>query len=280
MSHKVGKSDQKILTLKSRVYPVLLNSIKVPVAMDAQRQLNQAWAKRISAVMDLDKIGTPVLNHRSGIYWVVDGQHRVWALIDNGFGDCKIECRVYEDLTDEQMADLFFVLNSTKHVSHFQKFKSAVKAGYPRESAIIRTVEINRCKVSQAGDDFCISAVGALGRVFDFAKQDGEAVLGKTVRAIRDAFGGDVAAFDARIIEGVGLVYNRYNGAIDERRMAEQLESVSRGCRGLIAKAESTKLRTGNRIAHCVAATVVDAYNKGANGPRRLTPWWKDAQAE
>lgn len=268
-------TEHKILKLKSKVYPVQLDIVKVPVAVDAQRQFIPTWGKRIAAALDLDKIGTPVVNHRDGVYWQIDGQHRVWALKDRGFGDCKIEMRVYEDLTDEQMADLFYVLNETKHVNKFQKFKAAVKAGYQRESAIIRTVEINHCKISQNGTDRCISAVGSLSRVFDIG---GEKVLGQTIRTIRDAFDGDALAFDSRLIDGIGLVYHRYNGRIDEKWIVRQLQNTPSGCRGLLRRATGLVDRVGCRAAHGVAAATVDIYNKGITKANdKLPSWWKDA---
>jgi len=274
-----GKRGQKVISLNSKVYPVQLDLIRIPVDVDAQRQFRPRWGTQLAQSLDLDKIGTPVLNFRAGIYWCIDGQHRIYAMIENGFGPDKLECRVHTDLTDEQMADLFYQLNNTKAVSKFEKFKSAVKAGYATESAIIRVVESSGCKVSPASDEGCIAAVASLERVYKFG---GESVLGKAVRTARDAFDGAAAGFSGKIIEGLGLVFNRYDGAVDERQLASKVALARGGAPGLLRKAEAWRQSTGNHLSSCVAAAIVDLYNKG-RGPRaggRLSPWFKQQRVQ
>jgi hypothetical protein len=87
-------------------------------------------------------------------------------------------------------------------------------------------------------------------------------------------------SFDAKVIEGLWLVYHRYNGKTNERELAARLGSAASGVRGLLRRAETQRLRTGNQLAQCVAAAVVDMYNRGL-GPRakdRLPSWWKEAE--
>jgi hypothetical protein len=158
----------------------------------------------------------------------------------------------------------------------FEKFQVACTAERKRETDIRRTVESQGLKISQTKDAGCIGAVGALGRVYDRA---GAAVLGQALRTIRDAYGGDPNAFDGELIQGLGLIYNRYNGKTDEKALATALSAAAHGVRGLMRRAEAQRERTGNQKSHCVAATVVDIYNKGL-GPRagkRLPTWWKEA---
>jgi uncharacterized iron-regulated protein len=105
-------------------------------------------------------------------------------------------------------------------------------------------------------------------------------VLGQVVRTIKNAYAGDPTAFDGSVIEGLGLVFNRYNGRTNEKDLALRLSATQHGVRGLLRRAESQRERTGNQKSQCVAASVVDIYNKGV-GPRagsRLPSWWKEAE--
>jgi hypothetical protein len=57
------------------------------------------------------------------------------------------------------------------------------------------------------------------------------------------------------------------------------LSTLRQGARELLRKAEAIRVRTGSQKKQCVAAAVVDLYNK-SEGPRskdRLPSWWKEA---
>lgn len=258
----------------SKVYDVPLGKMRVPPALVTQREFRKAHGDRIAADLDLNKIGLPVLNHRDGTFWVLDGQHRLYALKQFGFSDKDLlTCEVYENLTDAEMADIFLGRDARRAISPYDKFHVACTAGHVRENAIRRVVEANGLKVGRGRDENMIGSVGALCKVYE---RSGDVVVGQVLRTLKGAFAGDANAFEAALIEGVGLVFNRYNGKTDEKALATRLAATAHGVRGLLRRVESQRERTGNLKAQCVAATVVDIYNKGL-GPRaadRLPPWW------
>jgi hypothetical protein len=260
----------------SKVRPVSIAEMRVPPAGITQRKFNKAQAEGYAANMDLDKLGIPIVNLRGGIYWILDGQHRIEALkmffapSDPG----QIQCEVYEDLTDAEMADIFLGRDDRRAINFFEKFQVACTAGRSRESDIRRTIEAQGLKVSQTKEPGCVGAIGSCGKVYDIG---GANVLGQALRVISHAFGADPKAFEGHLIQGLGLVFNRYNGKTNERRLVQQLTTYQHGARGVLQRAEAQRERTGNSKSHCVAATLVDIYNKGA-GPRasdRLPSWWK-----
>jgi hypothetical protein len=251
--------------------------MRIPPALVTQREFRKAHGDRIASELDLNKLGYPIINHRDGNYWVVDGQHRIYALKQNGFEKDVLDCEVYEDLTDAEMADIFLGRDARRPVPLYDKFHVSCTAGHRREQDIRRAVETNGQKISRSRDEG-ISAVGALGAVYD---RSGDVVLGQVIRTINLGFGGDPLAFDRAIVEGLGLVYNRYNGRTNEKELGASLNGLRQGARDLLRKAESIRERTGNQKKQCVAAAVVDLYNKGV-GPRgkRLPSWWKESAAE
>jgi len=261
----------------SKVRPVQFAIIRIPPAMIVQREFRQAHADRIAANMDLNKIGFPIVNLRDNIAWMLDGQHRYKALLkwDPSLIDSTLECEVYEGLTDQEMAEKFIGVNDRKPIPPLDKFLISCTAGRERENSIRRTVESNGQKIARNHNEG-ISVVGALGKVYD---QSGDVVLGQVIRTINLGFGGDPLGFDRSVVEGLGLIYNRFNGRTNEKTMGHRLNALKQGARELLRKAESLRERTGQQKKHCVAAVIVDIYNKGegsTNSKTRLPSWWKE----
>lgn len=273
---------QKPTRKPSKVRPVPISQMRVPPALVTQRQFRKAHGDRLAAELDLNKLGYPIVNHRDGHYWILDGQHRVYALKQNGFEKDVLDCEVYEDLTDQEMADIFLGRDARKAISPFDKFHVACTAGYRRETGVRRAVESNGLRIGRAKEENTVSAIGALCKVYDKAGGDrnGEVVVGQVVRTIKNAWAGDPAGFDAFVIEGIGMVYNRYNGLTNEKELAARLASTQHGVRGVVRRAETQRLRTGNLKPQCIAATVVDIYNRGlgSRANDRLPSWWKEAE--
>lgn len=136
----------------SKIRPVPIHLMRVPPALVTQREFRKGHGDRIAADLDLNKLGFPIINHRGGIYWVVDGQHRIYALKENGFGKEVLDCEVYEDLSDSEMAEIFLGRSGVRAISPFDKFHIACTAGRERESDIRRAVESERLEgQSEAG---------------------------------------------------------------------------------------------------------------------------------
>lgn len=258
----------------SKVYDVPLGKMRVPPALVTQREFRKAHGDRIAADLDLNKLGFPILNHRDKLFWILDGQHRIYALKQFGFSDSDVvTCEVYEDLSDAEMAEIFLGRDARRAISTYDKFHVACTAGHSRENSIRRVVEANGLKVGRRKEENTIGAIVALGKVYD---RSGDVVVGQVVRALKHAFAGDPIGFSPELIEGIGLVFNRYNGKTNEKELAARLAATPHGVRGLLRRVESQRERTGNQKSQCVAATVVDIYNK-ALSPRsseRLPDWW------
>lgn len=264
----------------SKVYAVRINQMRpAPAGICQRSKFNKAWGDEIARNLDPDQLGFPVLNHRDGVFWIVDGQHRIYALKTHGFTEDKDSwpCEVFENLTDAEMAELFLTRNNGKHVTTFDRFTVACTADRPLELAIRRIIEAHGLKISRRKEEGCIGAVSALRRVVD--RPNGEVVLGQVVRTLRDAFASQPSAFDGHLIEALGNIYGRYNGNVDEKTMTRQLSATPQGVTGIHHRAESQRERTGNQKVPCIAAAIVDIYNKAADRKRRLSSWWKDTSA-
>jgi hypothetical protein len=252
---------------------------KTATSRRVQRDLKQHRVDYLVANFDLDDFGQPVVSWRDGTYYIIDGQHRIEALkiwLGKGWEIQKIECRVYQGLTEAEEADMFDRLNDVLIVSSFDKFKIRVTAGREAESAINKIILAENLVVSRDKIPGAVRAVGTLVKVYNRSNAD---VLARSLRIIRDAFGD--AGFEAGVIDGIGHLCQRYNGALDERYAIEKLAETRGGVNGLLGKATILHKQTGNSRSQCVAAAAVDIINSHRpTGTKRLPSWWKAQKDE
>lgn len=245
---------------------------KMRVNPVAQRDENPSRVDHLALHMDLEQLGTPTVNERDGWFYIIDGQHRINALKQLGFGDLSVQCWTYSGLSEEDEAERFLKLNDTLTVLPFPKFRASITAGRERETDIDRIVRSAGMVVSGDNVPGAIKAVGTLGRIYDRA---GARTLARTLCIIRDAYGD--AGLEAPVIDGIGHLCQRYNGELDDSVAVTKLSSAHGGVNGLLNRAEELRLSTGNAKGHCVAAAAVEFVNRGRGG-NKLRSWWKDAE--
>lgn len=242
---------------------------KMKVNPLAQRDLNQARVDHLAANFDLEQLGTPTVSEREGHFFIIDGQHRIEALRQMGWGDQQIQCWTYTGLTGEEEAERFLKLNDVLAVEAMARFRAGVHAGREVECDIDRVVRSQGLCVSKDSLPGAIRAVGTLRRVY--SRTDG-ATLGRTLRIIRDAYGD--AGLEAPVIDGIGYLCGRYNGELDEALAVKKLGGANGGVNGLLGAAEKLRRSTGNPKGQCVAAAAVEFINTGRGG-KKLPSWWK-----
>lgn len=244
---------------------------KMKVSAVAQRAINPNRVEHLALNFDLEQLGNPTVNERDGAFYIIDGQHRVEALREIGWGDQQVQCWTYVDLTDEQMADKFDRLNDVLTVHAFDKFRVRVTAGRDDETEIDRIVRSQGLVVSRDKIPGAIAAVGTLRRVYNRA--DGP-TLGRALRIIRDAYGD--TGLNAPVIDGISHLCQRYNCDLNDDQAVLKLGNAHGGVNGLLNKAEVLRRQTGNYKAHCVAAAAVEIINTGKGG-KKLPSWFKAA---
>lgn len=236
------------------------------VSSKAQREQRQYRIDHIASNFDPDKFGTPTLNERDGVFWIIDGGHRVRALIQMGYEDQQVQCWIYRGLTEEEEAEKFLSLNDVKPVTGMDKFKVSVVAGRETESDIDRIVRAAGMSVGKGQNG--IGAVAALGKVYKSAGPRGLAI---TIRIIRDAYG--MPGFAAKVIEGVGLFVANYEKVFEEERIIGKLAAKAGGVNGLLGRAEQIRSTHGVPAPQGVAAATVETYNSG-RGKDKLPGWF------
>jgi hypothetical protein len=265
-----NSSDNKRVERAARLRWIPID--KTRVSPLAQREINQARIDHLAANFDPEELGTPTVNERDGHFYVIDGQHRIEALKQIGWGDQAIQCWTYVGLTEQEEAEKFLKLNDNLTVHAFPRFKVAVTAERPVETDIDRIVRTAGLVVSQDKVPGAIAAVGTLRRVY--SRSDAK-TLARTLRIARDAYGD--AGMEAPVIDGIGHLCARYNGSLNDDEAVKRLGSINGGVNGLLNQAEKIRRQTGIQRGQCVAAAAVEIINRGRGG-KKLPGWFKDAQ--
>jgi len=258
---------------KSVIRPIRLDTLRVPTPGVAQRKFSRLYGDSIAKYFSRGKFRYPVVCCSGGVNWLLDGQHRVYAIRKAGFASAEdtVDCEVYDGLSESEMADLFLGRNRSRLVTAFDRFSVSVTAGYPRENAImeiLRGVGLDIGHKQKAGR---VHSVGALVRVYE---RDGAEVLRRVLCILRDAYAGTSAAFGRLPVDGVGLAVARYDKLQDDVLVAA-LAKDRNGVDDLLRRAYAYRERLGRQLPQCLAAAVVDVYNERRKGKRKLRKWWR-----
>lgn len=247
---------------------------KMTVLPIAQREYRQHRVDHLLRKFDVNKLGYIVVSERDGSYHIIEGQHRwraLCAFLGEGWEQQKLKCIVHSGLNDADEAEMFLSLNDKLTVSVADKFNAAVTAGRPTETAVVRVVKNQGLKIGKHRTSGAITAVGVLCKVLE---RSDEMVLGRSLRIIRDAYG--ETGLESHVIDGMSHLCLRYNGSLDEQHAKEKLGNARGGVKGLLNRAADLRLRTGNSLPICIAASAVDIINSGRGGGKKIPSWWAE----
>lgn len=240
------------------------------VSHAAQREFKQEWGDYLAAHFQESDFGNLVVNVReNGDVYVIDGQHRRYAVMVNYGEETGVPCKIYRGLTEKEEAEKFLQYNNRLNVVAGESFRLGLTAERKTETAIRKIAAKYGLSVGRDGAEGTVSAVTRVKKIY---VQDGPDVLDKTIMTIVEAYGDP--GFRASVISGVGLFHARY-GEVDMEHLIAKLSGIRGGINGLVNNAALIRKRLGGSMSQCVAAAVVEYYNKGKTGKGRLPDWWK-----
>lgn len=229
-----------------------------------QRSLIPARVRKLQQTLNLDGIGVITASSRKDKQLVLlDGQHRVQALIDNGMGDWHVECHVYHGLSLADEAAIFRLLNNTRRAQPYDDFTKGVLSGDSECVAIDRIVVDAGLRVSDQKRDGAVCAVVALRRIFNGSGEPQPTVLADTLAVATTAWGHTTDACDGNVLVGIGMVLERYTEQVDQSVLVHKLAKRPGGAPALIGDARGLRKLEGGSTARSVARLIVTTYNRG-----------------
>lgn len=241
----------------------------------AQRDgLVKAKLNKIIDNLDLDAIGTlhvveyPINGEDAA--WVIDGQHRLVALLQRGMGEWRVRCEIHTDVKDDARAsDLFLKLNDRSMPKPYETFRNEVQAQRASAVNITALAAKHGYTINDYGAESSLACPSALKRVYEIDEgRSLDLVLATSVAA----WGHLQAGNEGKLIEGMGLVFAKNNGAIDKPAMSQKLAKYPGGPAALIGHAKGLKAVRNVSMARAVAEMVIETYNKGRTTGRIELP--------
>lgn len=239
----------------------------------------ESHARKIADNLDPDAYGIIAINRdtKTGSLTIADGHHRVRAVVDIlGWTDCVVECDVFEDLTEAQMAHIFILRNPPRRKTPLTMFVNAVIEGEKDALAIGEILAHWDLVVTDSSGCRGVSCPVALRKVYcnpGCYAHRGEA-LRATIGLIIDTWGSD-APLSSNLIVGVGNFLARHGKQIEVARLSKILASRYGGPEGVVGQARALReaKRNNTSVADCVAQVLVDTHNTGLSAKNRLPSW-------
>jgi len=252
--------------LKNNNQIVYVEARTLRVHPTAQRDgVVKAKVKKFERTMDLDALGTfhavnyPI-NGETAL-WVIDGQHRLLALLNVGLGDWVVRVEIHVAVTtDARASDLFLKLNDRSIPNSDETFRNEVQARRPDASAINSIVLDHGLLVSKHARDGNVSCVVALKRVYAY---DSGGALDAALGLLTSAWGHTAAAVEGKLVEGAGLVFARYGDSVDPNALSKKLAKYPGGPSAFRGHAKGRAEVTRMTVADAVAETVIELYDRG-----------------
>lgn len=203
----------------------------------------------------------PIVNYRDGKYHLVDGQHRVAALVYmNGGKPIKVFCVVYENATFEEEADTAASLDSDRHRMTPLEIHRAEMCGGSDKSRIARAFnaacdEVGITLLNAANDR--PNEYTALTTLKSMYCKYGAGDFKDVMRLIDEAWHGKDGSKKNSIIKAVFSFHSRYKGKYNRKRAVTRFSKEI--CDRLIITAKSM---TGS-LNDNLTMLLLNAYNSG-----------------
>lgn len=195
-----------------------------------QRPLSRYQVNKLKREFDPDLLGVMLISQRpDGSLWVLDGQHRLTALVEMERGSALVPAMIYHHLDLQTEAKVFAQTNKNRlYLSPNYAFRARLLAGDKIATTINEIVQgrgfhINYWKSlpgqspGMARPEGMLTCVGEIESVYtDFHDTQ---MLTTTLGVIADAWGTEVIGLTAAILRGVAIFLHNFSRTMDRERL-------------------------------------------------------------
>lgn len=246
-----------------------LSTAKLTSGLPYQRLVEAEDVDRLIAKWN-DRLLTPiVVSFRDGNFNVVDGQHRIAAMRKMaGGGDVIVPCIIYTNLTYEQEAELYYMLDRTRgrlRLAHATK--ALVESGADAEiTDLKRRVEdagFVWALDKTTGEAFEISATRTLINAYRLL---GGGTFSRMLELIAATWKGTPKSLKSSILSGMALFLKTYEMELVDQTFIKRLSTVDPE---EIIRRGKVDFST-NKAALRFARVILNKYNCQQRGGRKL----------
>lgn len=224
----------------------------------------KSHAENIYKSFDNNQFTPLIVSIRDGVYWVIDGQHRLYA-VKKRFGQDKlVECKIITSLTEELECDLFGKINTNqKSLNSADKVKTDFYAGDPKITALVdicnrNGVELGFENNNRGKKDGRIIAIKALADTYD---KIGAEQTERLVRLLNDTWDGNAEGFSQRMINAMCVILSLYSAELSDEIWIKKLSKVEP--LKLIAEGKNDLATKANVATKIARIAITNYYNKG-----------------
>lgn len=171
------------------------------------RALNANRAKYLTENFNSNAVGTIYVSLRNdGSLAVLDGQHRIYAAIQNGLR--TLDAYVYADLTIEQEADLYRMFGDYLKQRPVDRFLAAIRAKDADALAIAAVLAEYDLNVVVSTKGHGIHAVDAVQGIVN---KYGLSMLRLVLAFLVEAFGNNAVALNGSTLKGAAMFLDRFS---------------------------------------------------------------------
>lgn len=234
--------------------------------MSYQSPVKEAQVKKIVRDFEPNKLHTIVVNRRdNGLFYVIDGQHRVEAL--KRLGILSIEAAIHNGLTVEQEAEMYLGINDRPTKTPNSKGKSALRFNDPEAVEIDKTVSNVGLQIDYDKQNNTLGYIHAYQALKTVNKKYGPTHLEIVLTVIRKSFGAESRNFQGFIIQGFSKFIETYNDEINLSELVNRLEVLQLD--GLLTEINKNKAGFSTK-KECLPFTLADIYNKNRRKNNKL----------
>jgi hypothetical protein len=201
--------------------------------------------------------------------WIVNGQTRYYACVELHMGEWVVDVKIHSWVhTDPEAHELFLLLNNSRPVRTYDRYRNELLALYPWAVAVEQIIRKRGFRTSSTVGDGNIVCVQSLQSVYEI-DEDGS-LLDDTLGLIVEAWGATTAAVEGRLVRGLAEVMHHYGAEVDRGTLLKKLSKYPGGASAIIGDARGlSHLRHGN-VMKSVVEVIVNLYNSGRRN--RLDP--------
>lgn len=246
-------------------YPVKsmrISDLKVPER--SQRKFIKSHAEKIYKYFDSKQFDPLIVSFRDGIWYVIDGQHRLYAVKKRFGNDKLVSCKIITDLTESMECDLFGKINTNqKSLSVADRTKTSFYADNPkiRDLADICTrngIELGFENDNRSKKNGRIIAIKALSDTYD---KIGAEQTERLVKLLNDTWDGNAEGLSLCMIKALGVILSLYSTELSDEIWVKKLSKVEPT--KLISEAKSDLVTKTNVPTKIARIAITNYYNKG-----------------